>query len=72
MARRLSAPPMLYRIADRFPPGCAWKKSILLVPSVVHEGLNAIVTPAHPDAARLTISRPRQVRWDKRLFAEES
>lgn len=46
--------------------------AILLVPSVVYEGLNAIINPAHPDAARLTVSRPRQVRWDKRLFSEAS
>lgn len=46
--------------------------AILLVPSVVYEGQNAIINLAHPDAARLTVSRPRQVRWDKRLFSEGS
>lgn len=46
--------------------------AILLVPSLVYEGQNAIINPAHPDAARLMVSRRQQVRWDKRLFSEES
>lgn len=63
-----------YAVSQRI--GRQWfergQTAILLVPSVVYEGQNAIINPAHPDAARLTISRPRQVRWDKRLFSAES
>ena len=63
-----------YAVSQRI--GRQWfergQTAILLVPSVVYEGLNAIINPAHPDAARLAISRPRQVRWDERLFSEES
>ena len=44
--------------------------AILLVPSIVYEGHNALINPAHPDAASLTVSSPRQVRWDKRLFSD--
>lgn len=46
--------------------------AVLLVPSVVFEGQNAVINPLHPDASRLRISRPRAVRWDKRLFADET
>ena len=42
--------------------------AILLVPSVVFEGQNALINPSHPDAARFAVSRPRPVRWDRRLF----
>ena len=45
--------------------------AILLVPSVVYEGQNAIINTFHPDCAKLTISRPRPLRWDRRLFSEE-
>ena len=46
------------------------RTAVLLVPSVVYEGMNAIIDPVHADAARLTVSRPRQIRWDQRLFSE--
>ena len=63
-----------YAVSQRI--GKQWfergQTAILLVPSIVYEGQNAIINPAHPDAARLKVSRPRQVRWDKRLFSEES
>jgi len=29
---------------------------------------NAVVNPAHPDAARLVVSAPQPVVWDQRLF----
>lgn len=45
--------------------------AVLLVPSVVFEGQNALVNPAHADAARFTVSRPREIRWDRRLFLEQ-
>ena len=61
-----------YEVSQRI--GGQWfergQTAVLLVPSVVTEGLNAIINPAHADAARLTISKPRPVRWDKRLFSE--
>ena len=60
-----------YAVSQRI--GRRWveqrRTAILLVPSVVYEGHNALINPAHPDAASLTVSRPRQIRWDKRLFS---
>lgn len=45
------------------------RSAILLVPSVVAKlEWNALVNPLHPDAARLNISAPEKVVWDKRLF----
>jgi RES domain-containing protein len=45
------------------------RSAILLVPSVVARAeFNALVNPAHPDAARITIAEPRPVIWDERLF----
>ncbi len=62
-----------YAVSQRI--GRQWfeggQTAILLVPSIVYEGQNAIINPAHADAARFTVSRARQVRWDKRLFSEE-
>jgi RES domain-containing protein len=29
---------------------------------------NALVNPQHPDAAKLLVSQPEKVVWDKRLF----
>lgn len=46
--------------------------AILLVPSVIFEGQNALINPAHPDAAKFVLSRPRPVRWDRRLFLVQS
>jgi RES domain-containing protein len=43
---------------------------VLVVPSVVARAeCNAVVNPAHPDAARLVVSTPQAVVWDERLFA---
>lgn len=42
---------------------------ILFVPSVVARvDFNALVNPLHPDAAKITVSAPRPVLWDQRLF----
>lgn len=60
-----------YAVSQRI--GRRWveqgQAAILLVPSIVYEGHNALINLAHPDAASLTVSGPRQVRWDKRLFS---
>jgi len=29
---------------------------------------NAVVNPAHPDAARILVAKNQQVIWDQRLF----
>jgi RES domain-containing protein len=45
------------------------RSAILLVPSVVAKlEWNALVNPAHHDAARLIVSGAESVVWDKRLF----
>ncbi len=53
--------------------GDAWLSSlesaILLVPSVVFAvERNALINPAHPDAARIRVASIEPVRWDDRLF----
>lgn len=48
----------------------AAKTAVLLVPSIVFEGQNALINPLHPDANRLTVSDPRPVDWDVRLFSK--
>ncbi|MEM5387855.1 RES domain-containing protein [Paraburkholderia phymatum] len=46
------------------------RSAVLVVPSVVARAeCNAVVNPAHPDAARLAVSAPQAVVWDTRLFA---
>lgn len=46
------------------------RSAILLVPSVVARlEWNALVNPAHPQAARITVSKAERVVWDKRLFS---
>ncbi|KIG11260.1 RES domain protein [Burkholderia sp. MR1] len=60
------------QVARRF--GDQWieegRSAILVVPSVVARAeCNAVVNPAHPDAARLVVSAPQPVVWDQRLFA---
>lgn len=46
------------------------RSAILLVPSVVARlEWNALVNPAHPQAARLTLSTAERVVWDRRLFS---
>ncbi|KND54524.1 hypothetical protein BPUN_4411 [Candidatus Paraburkholderia kirkii] len=59
------------QIARRF--GDQWidegRSAVLVVPSVVARAeCNAVVNPAHPDAARLVASVPQPVVWDQRLF----
>ena len=45
------------------------KVAILIVPSVVARiEFNALVNPAHSDAARIVLSKPMEVQWDSRLF----
>lgn len=61
------------QVARRF--GDQWlaeaRSAILLVPSVVARAeWNAIINPAHPAAARITVGSPQPVRWDQRLFRE--
>ena len=46
------------------------RSAILLVPSVVARlEWNALVNPAHPQAARITLSKAERVAWDRRLFS---
>jgi RES domain-containing protein len=46
------------------------RSAVLVVPSVVARAeSNALVNPAHPDAARLVVSASQPVVWDRRLFA---
>jgi RES domain-containing protein len=46
------------------------RSAILLVPSVVARlEWNALVNPAHPQAARITLSTAERVEWDRRLFS---
>ncbi|HYF08926.1 MAG TPA: RES domain-containing protein [Acetobacteraceae bacterium] len=53
--------------------GGAWaaagRTALLRVPSVlVPREANWVVNPRHPDAARITVSAPRRLDWDPRLF----
>jgi RES domain-containing protein len=46
------------------------RSAVLLVPSVVAKlEWNAVVNPAHPDAARFLVAKSQKVIWDQRLFA---
>ncbi len=46
------------------------RSAILIVPSVVARAeSNALVNPAHPDAARIVVSEAQPAVWDERLFA---
>jgi len=64
-----------YRASRR--AGDAWlsslEKPILLVPSVVFAvERNALINPAHPDAARIRVASIEPVRWDDRLFPAQT
>ena len=53
--------------------GDEWAKSmrslVLLVPSVVVEGeWNAVINPLHPDAAGISVERPKPFQFDDRMF----
>lgn len=53
--------------------GDSWYDSgrtlISVVPSVVNQlENNLLINQSHPDFSKLHASRPRQVRWDRRLF----
>jgi RES domain-containing protein len=46
------------------------RSAVLVVPSVVARAeSNVLVNPAHPAAARLVVSVPQPVVWDRRLFS---
>ncbi len=61
-----------YTVSQRI--GRQWveraRSAILLVPSVVFDGQNAIINSRHPDISRFSVSKPHPVLWDKRLFAD--
>ncbi|MFU2487873.1 RES family NAD+ phosphorylase [Thauera sp. WH-1] len=43
---------------------------VLVVPSVpARLDFNAVVNPVHPEFARLRVSTPEPVAWDRRLFS---
>jgi RES domain-containing protein len=61
------------RVARKF--GDRWlaeqRSAILLVPSVIAQlEWNAVVNPAHPEAQKITVSKPKTVHWDRRLVEE--
>ncbi|MDR5809092.1 RES domain-containing protein [Caballeronia sp. LZ019] len=63
--------PVARRFGDRWIEEA--RSAILVVPSVVARAeCNAVVNPAHPDAARLVVSAPQAVVWDQRLFVSGS
>lgn len=43
---------------------------VLLVPSTATRGRehNVLLNPEHPDFRRITVSKPQNIEWDKRLF----
>jgi RES domain-containing protein len=47
------------------------RSSILIVPSVVTQGIetNVLLNPLHPDFGRIGGSGPHPVRWDSRFFS---
>lgn len=41
----------------------------LVIPSVLFPvEHNVVVNPAHPQAGRISVSEPQEIRWDERLF----
>ena len=55
--------------------GDAWYKQgsavLLRVPSVASGNeFNVLINQAHPDSQKFTVSEPRVMQWDERLFAE--
>lgn len=46
------------------------RSCVLIVPSVVTRGedMNAVINPAHPDFARITVTAESPLAFDKRLF----
>lgn len=48
----------------------AQKAVALIVPSVLFPvEHNVVLNPSHPQAARILVGEPIEVRWDERLFA---
>jgi RES domain-containing protein len=46
------------------------RSAILLVPSIVtRDDGNVLINPMHPDAGKISISEPKGVAWDERLFS---
>ena len=44
------------------------RSCVLLIPSViVPTERNVAINPAHPQFTRITVSRPRLLKWDQRL-----
>ena len=61
------APEIAREFGNRWLEEC--RSAILIVPSVVARAeFNALVNPAHPDAAKIVASEPQPVVWDERLF----
>ncbi|MEO5862428.1 MAG: RES domain-containing protein [Burkholderiales bacterium] len=49
----------------------AQKAVVLIVPSVLFPvEQNVVLNPSHPQAARILVGEPMQLRWDERLFAK--
>ncbi len=50
------------------------RSAVLLVPSLVARGheRNVLINPEHHDFRRITVSEPRDVVWDERLFQRRS
>jgi RES domain-containing protein len=46
------------------------RSAVLLVPSLATQGREHtfLINPLHPDAARISVSEPGEVLWDKQLF----
>jgi len=49
----------------------AQKAVALIVPSILFPvEHNVVINPSHPQAPRISVSGPLEVRWDERLFAK--
>jgi len=46
------------------------RSAVLVVPSVAAGGMgrNVVINPEHPEFRLVKASRPRQIKWDQRLF----
>ena len=47
------------------------RSCILIVPSAVcpAPSFNVLINPLHPDFGKITTSKPKKLRWDRRLFS---
>lgn len=49
----------------------AQKAVVLIAPSILFPvEHNVVLNPSHPQAARILVGEPKEVRWDGRLFAK--